>query len=515
MLQPYRPESFTDFSVPKHVEEIQKALAEFAALKDCHYPLIIGGEAVTTETKITSRNPSRFDEIVGTVSSATSELADRAVAVATEAFQSWRLVPAQERAYLLLKAAAILRRRKRFFSAILIQEAGKNFAEADGDVCEAIDFLEYYARQMLDLDKGMTVHYYPGEINDAVYIPLGVGLVIAPWNFPLAILVGMTAAAAVTGNTVIMKPASETAVVAAQMMSVFTEAGFPAGVINFLPGPGADVGSYLAAHPKIRFINFTGSKAVGLSIHEQAAKVVPGQRWIKRTSLELGGKDAMLIDSDCNLEDAADAIVAAAFGFQGQKCSACSRAIIVAEVYDRMVELIAERANRLVVGAADCPTTNVGPVISQKAMQTIKEYIEIGHSEGRLITASREVPTDGFYIEPTIFADVSPEARIAREEIFGPVLALVKVADFAEAIEVGNSTEYGLTGGVFTNNRANLTLARTSFHVGNLYLNRKCTGALVGIQPFGGFGLSGTDSKAGGADYLQLFMQVKSIAERL
>ena len=515
MLQGYKNEEYIDFGRQENLSSMQQALEWVDSQKGRHYPLIIGGERVDSKEKIESLNPSNFREIIGTSASATVEQAEKAVRRACEAFESWRHVSARERAGYLFKAAAIIRRRKLEFSSWMVEEAGKNFQEADADTAEAIDFLEYYARQVLKLDSGMDVYPYPGEINECIYTPLGVGAVITPWNFPLAILVGMTSAAVVAGNTVIMKPAGPTVVIAAKFMEVWEEAGLPAGVVNYLPGSGSLIGEYLVKHSRIRFINFTGSKEVGLRINSQAAEVAPGQKWIKRVILEMGGKDCIIVDSEANLEEAAAGIVASAFGFQGQKCSACSRAIIVSDVYDRMLELIKEKTSSLTVGTSRTPGINMGPVIDEKAYGKILEYIETGKREGTLLTGGDRCLEGGYFIQPTVIVGVKPDAVIAQEEIFGPVLAVIKADDFKDALRIANGTEYGLTGALYTKNREKLEKARREFHVGNLYLNRKCTGALVGVQPFGGFNMSGTDSKAGGADYLLLFLQAKSVTERL
>ena len=515
MLPEYRNEGCADFSKQENVDRMQEALRMVDKSKGAHYPLILGGERYDSEQVIQSLNPSNYDEVIGTAASATVEQADMAVQCALEAFKSWKNVSARERAGYLFKAAAILRRRKFEFSAWMVEEAGKSFPEADADTTEAIDFLEYYGRQALELDKGMKVYTYPGETNECCYIPLGAGVVIAPWNFPLAILTGMTSAAIVSGNTVIMKPASNTAVIAAKFMEVLEEAGLPDGVVNYLPGSGGLIGDYLVRHPRIRFINFTGSKETGLRINRLAAETAPGQKWIKRVILEMGGKDTIIVDSEACLEEAADGVVTSAFGFQGQKCSACSRAVIVSDVYDRMVGLIKERVDKLKVGASRVPGINLGPVIDEKAYEKILKYIETGKKESRLIAGGGALPERGYYLQPTVFADVEPDAAISQEEIFGPVLAIIRAKDFDDALEIANNTEYGLTGAVYTRNRTKLAKAKSEFHVGNLYLNRKCTGALVGVQPFGGFNMSGTDSKAGGTDYLLLFTQAKSIAEKL
>lgn len=515
MLPEYKNETYIDFSKPENAAAMQEALKLVDSRKGTHYPLVIGGEKVNSESVIKSLNPSNYEEVIGTTASASIEQAEKAVQSALKAFESWKNVSARERAGYLFKAAAIIRRRKLEFSAWLVEESGKNFAEADADTAEAIDFLEYYGRQMLLLDKGMDVYSTVGEINECTYIPLGVGVVISPWNFPLAILTGMTAAAIVSGNSVIMKPASTTAIIAAKYMEVWEEAGLPAGVLNYLPGSGGLIGDYLVKHSQVRFINFTGSKEVGLRINSMAAEHTPGQKWIKRVALEMGGKDAIVVDSETNLDEAAAGIVAAAFGFQGQKCSACSRAIIVADAYDKVVELVRQKAAALTVGPARTPGINMGPVIDEKAYKNILSYIEKGKKEGKLILGGNALPEKGYYIEPTIIIDIKPDDTIAQEEIFGPVLAVIKAEDYEDALNIANGTEYGLTGAVYSRNRSKLEKARREFHVGNLYLNRKCTGALVGVQPFGGFNMSGTDSKGGGTDYLTLFMQAKSVTEKL
>lgn len=515
MLVEYKNEPFVNFALPENRAAMEAALAVVDIEKGRHYPLVIGGAKIDTAERITSLNPSLTSEVVGTVAKADVALADKAVAVAAEAFKTWQYVDPAERARYLFKAAAAMRRRKFEFSAWLVEEAGKNWGEADADTAEAIDFMEYYGRQMLRWAEGMPVTPLAGEQNECFYIPLGVGVVIPPWNFPLAILVGMTAAAVVAGNTVIMKPASVTPVIAAKFMALLEEAGLPPGVVNYLPGSGGAIGDHLVSHPQVRFVNFTGSKEVGLRINRLAAEVAPGQKWIKRVVAEMGGKDAIIVAADADLEEAAGGIVASAFGFQGQKCSACSRAIVVKEVYDELVAKVAAKARALKVGLAGDPTVNLGPVVDANAYNKVLEYIEIGKKEGRLVAGGEKGDEAGYFIQPTVFADVAAKARISQEEIFGPVLAITKADSFDEALAMANDTEYGLTGAVYSRSRANLEKARREFHVGNLYFNRKCTGALVGVHPFGGFNMSGTDSKAGGADYLLLFMQAKSVSEKL
>lgn len=424
-------------------------------------------------------------------------------------------VKPEVRADVLFKAAAIIRRRKFEFSALLSREAGKTWVEADVEVAEGIDFLEYYGRQMLRLKEGQPVQSRPGEYNRYDYIPLGVSVVISPWNFPFAIMAGTTVAAMVAGNTVLLKPASTTPVVAYKFVEVLEEAGMPAGVVNFIPGSGAEIGDFLVEHPRTRLISFTGSRDVGLGIVEKSAKLAEKQIWIKRTILEMGGKDTIVVDKEADLELAAQSIVRSAFGFSGQKCSAGSRAVIVEDVYDQVLARVKELTDELSVGIPDEDEHYVGPVIDASAFKKIMSYIPVGKEEGRLITGGEGDDSKGYFIQPTVFADLAPDSRIMQEEIFGPILGVSKAKDFDEAIEIANNTEYGLTGAVITNNRMNLEKAREDFHVGNLYFNRGCTGAIVGYQPFGGFNMSGTDSKAGGPDYIQLHMQAKTTSEML
>ncbi|WJQ14260.1 L-glutamate gamma-semialdehyde dehydrogenase [Geobacillus stearothermophilus] len=513
MVQPYRHEPLTDFTVEANREAFLAALKKVESELGRDYPLVIGGERVMTEDKITSINPANKTEVVGRVAKATKELAERAMKTADEAFRTWSRTSPEARADILFRAAAIVRRRKHEFSAWLVKEAGKPWREADADTAEAIDFMEYYGRQMLKLKDGIPVESRPGETNRFFYIPLGVGVVISPWNFPFAIMAGTTVASLVTGNTVLLKPASATPVVAYKFVEVLEEAGLPAGVLNYIPGSGAEVGDYLVDHPRTRFISFTGSRDVGIRIYERAAKVHPGQIWLKRVIAEMGGKDGIIVDKEADLELAAQSIVASAFGYSGQKCSACSRAIIVEDVYDQVLNRVVELTKQLNVGDPAEQATFMGPVIDQGAYNKIMEYIEIGKQEGRLMTGGEGDDSKGFFIQPTVFADVDPNARIMQEEIFGPVVAFAKARDFDHALEIANNTEYGLTGAVISRNRANLEKARHEFHVGNLYFNRGCTGAIVGYQPFGGFNMSGTDSKAGGPDYLILHMQAKTVSE--
>lgn len=517
MFTPFKNEPYVNFAEEGPRRRMEEALARVASELGKSYPLIIGGERIEREKKTISRNPAKISQVIGEVSDATEEDADHAVAVATEAFKSWSRVPAETRARYLVKVAAILRRRIYEFSAWMVYESSKNWLEAYADAAEAIDFLEFYAREAIRWDSTHATTFFPGEENEVRYLPLGVGAVISPWNFPLAIMAGMTVAAVVTGNTVIVKPAEQTPVIAARFFEILESVGFPAGVVNFLPGPGEIVGERLTGHPDIRFVSFTGSKDVGLHINQRIATHQKGQRWIKRGIMEMGGKDAIVVDEDVNLDAVAQGVVDSAFGFQGQKCSACSRLIAHTKVYDALLEKVVERASRLTVGDPVQQNNFMGAVIDADAFKKISSYMTIGASEGRLVlggSAEEPGPGGGYFLPPTIIADVDPSARIAQEEIFGPVLAVMRADDFDHALNIANGTNYGLTGALYSNKREHLERARHEFHVGNLYLNRKCTGALVDVQPFGGFNLSGTDSKAGGRDYLGLFLQAKSVCER-
>ncbi|KAB2331181.1 L-glutamate gamma-semialdehyde dehydrogenase [Cytobacillus depressus] len=513
MVQAYRHEPFTDFKVEENRQAYLTGLKTVESYLGQDYDLVIGGERIKTEEKIVSYNPANKEEVIGRVSKANQELAEKAMQAAVEAFKTWRKVKPETRADVLFKAAAIIRRRKHEFSALLTKEAGKPWNEADADTAEAIDFLEYYARQMLRIKDGVPVNSRPNEFNRYDYIPLGVGIIISPWNFPLAIMAGTTVAAIVTGNTVLLKPASTTPIVAAKFVEVMEEAGLPAGVLNFVPGSGAEVGDYLVDHKDTRFISFTGSRDVGLRIFERSSKISEGQIWMKRLIAEMGGKDTIVVDKEADLELAATSIVASAFGFSGQKCSACSRAVVVEDVYDQVLNRVVELTNQLTQGDPTDQNNYMATVIDQSAYNKVMSYIEIGKQEGKLMTGGEGDDSKGYFIKPTVFADLSPEARLMKEEIFGPVVGFTKAKDFDNAIEIANNTEYGLTGAVITNNRENIQKAREDFHVGNLYFNRGCTGAIVGYQPFGGFNMSGTDSKAGGPDYLLLHMQAKTTSE--
>jgi 1-pyrroline-5-carboxylate dehydrogenase len=513
---PFTNEEFVDFTTPENKRAMQAALSEVESNLGHEYDLVIGGRRLLTTDKIVSVNPARPSQVIGIHQKAEAEHAEEAMQAAQTAFLTWSRTPVAERAALLFRTADLIRERKFEFCAWLTYEVGKNWAEADADVGETVDFLEFYGREALRLNEATTPIQFPGERNHFRYIPLGVGAVIPPWNFPFAIMAGMTAASIVSGNTVILKPSVDAPTIAARFMSLLEEAGLPDGVVNLCVGEGPGFGSAIVAHPQTRFIAFTGSKAVGLEIHESAAKTRPGQIFIKRTILEMGGKDSIIVDSDCDLDAAIEGVTASAFGFNGQKCSACSRVIVDASIYDIFCDRLQARVAKIVTGD---PVQNVytGPVISERSYRKVLGYIEIGKNEGTVLNGGLaiETPEGGYYIAPTVIANVAPTARIALEEIFGPVLAVIKSNTFDEALAIANNTEYGLTGAIYSNSREKLDRAREEFHVGNLYLNRKCTGAMVGAHPFGGFNMSGTDSKAGGPDYLLLFTQAKSIAEKI
>jgi 1-pyrroline-5-carboxylate dehydrogenase len=512
----FQNEPLTDFSKEENVRAMRAALEKVKRELGREYPLAIGGERIKTGVTLDSINPAQRAQVVGKFHKATKELANQAVETAHEAFQTWRIVPAQERAQLIFRVAELMRQRKHEFSAWMIYEVAKTWPEADGDTAEAIDFLEFYGREMLRYADDQPLVKIQGEQNHLEYIPLGVGAVIPPWNFPCAIMAGMTAAAIVTGNTVVLKPSSDAPAIAYKFFELLEEAGLPPGVVNFMTGSGAEVGDVVVDHPRTRFIAFTGSKEVGLRINERAARTQPGQLWIKRVVAEMGGKDAIIVADDADLDEAATGVVQSAFGFQGQKCSACSRAIIDARVYDPMIEKIAERAARIKLGDPVDNANTMSAVINEQAFKSINGYIEKGKAEGgRVVAGGGSDGEQGFFIEPTVIADVKAGSTIEQEEIFGPVLAVIKANDYRDALRIANDTQFGLTGAVYSTDEAKLDRARNEFHVGNLYLNRKCTGAMVGVHPFGGFNMSGTDSKAGGRDYLLLFMQAKLSSEKV
>jgi 1-pyrroline-5-carboxylate dehydrogenase len=513
---PFKNEPLTDFTREENSRAMRVALDRVRSELGREYPLIIGGELVKTTGKIKSMNPAKPAEVVGIHQKAETEHVEPAVQAALQAFAGWSKTSVEERAALLFRTADIVRQRKFHFSAWLVFEVGKNWAEADGDTAEAIDFCEFYGREALRLSCAETPVQLPGEHDQLRYVPLGVGAVIPPWNFPFAIMAGMTLASVVCGNTVVLKPSSDSPTIAAKFIEVLMEAGMPDGVVNFCPGSGATFGNAVVEHPKVRYIAFTGSKEVGLDIHARAAQPRKGQIWIKRTVLEMGGKDSIIVDADGDLDAAVEGVAQAAFGFSGQKCSACSRAIVDEKVYDVFLARLKERVANISVGDP-AENKNMGPVVNESAMRSILDYIEIGKKEGRLVAGggpAREAG-EGYFIQPTVIADVAPTARISQEEIFGPVLAVIRSTGFDDALAIANNTEFGLTGAIYTSSPEKIDRAKRDFHVGNLYINRKCTGALVGAHPFGGFNMSGTDSKAGGPDYLYLFTQAKAIGEKV
>jgi 1-pyrroline-5-carboxylate dehydrogenase len=516
-VRQFKNEALTDFSNAENARKMRTAINKVRSELGREYDLVIGGRRLKTAAKIKSINPAKPSEVVGVFQKAGREEVEPAMNAALKAFETWSRVPVEERVQLLLRTAKIIRDRKHEFAAWMVFEVAKNWAEADADIAELIDFLEFYASEALRLSKAETPIQLPGERDMLKYIPLGVGIVIPPWNFPGAIMAGMTAASIVCGNTVIVKPSTDSPAIAAKFFEALEEAGLPEGVVNFCPGEGAGFGDALVTHPKTRYIAFTGSREVGLHINQVAATKQDGQIWIKRTILEMGGKDAIVVDADADFDAAVEGVAASAFGFQGQKCSACSRAIIDERIYDKFIERLKERVEKITVGD---PTENPGmaAVVNEKSMKSILGYVKKGVEEGgRLITGGNRVDGlgEGYYIQPTVIADVKPGDTIEQEEIFGPVLAVIKSKNFEDGLRIANDTEFGLTGAVYTSSEDKIQRAMQEFHVGNLYINRKCTGAMVGAHPFGGFNMSGTDSKAGGPDYLYLFTQAKSIARKI
>ncbi len=516
-VQTFRNEPHADFATESARENMRQALETVRQQLGKHYPVVIGGRQRETPEQIESINPSHKQQVAGTCGNATAELAAEAVEAAAKAWPVWADLDVRTRADYLLRVAAVLRERRYEYAACQLYECGKGWREADGDVCEAIDFLEYYARGAVALQGRFDHANVPGEENRFEYLPRGVAAVIAPWNFPLAILTGMTSAALVTGNTVVMKPAEQSSVTGAWLMQAFEEAGLPPGVLNYLPGQGEVVGPVLVNHPKTVLVAFTGSRQVGLEINTSAAKASQSGAGfdVKRVIAEMGGKNAIIIDDDADLDEAVAGVVTSAFGYQGQKCSACSRCIVLSGVYDAFLTRLIEAARSLPLGPAEDPGSLVGPVIDQEAFDRIHNYIEIGKQEGRLVLAVDVGPLadEGYYIGPHIFTEIAPSARLAQEEVFGPVLAVMKANDLDEALEIANGTEYALTGGLYSRSPRNLRRVAREFHVGNLYLNRPITGALVSRQPFGGFRMSGIGSKAGGPDYLLQFVVPRTVTE--
>ena len=513
----FKNEPAVDFSNPENARRMRAAIEKVRAELGREYDLVIGGRRVKTAEKTTSLNPARPSEIVGVHQAAGASEVEPAMQAALKAFETWKYASIEERTGLLFRTSALMRERKFELAAWMVFEVGKNWAEADADVAELIDFCNFYALEALRLAQAEAPVQLPGERDWLRYIPLGVGIVISPWNFPGAIMGGMTLASVVCGNTVILKPSSDSPTIAAKFFEILEESGLPDGVVNFCPGKGGSFGNAVVEHPRTRYIAFTGSKEVGLHINRRATEQQPGQIWIKRTILEMGGKDSIVVDADADFDAAVEGVAVSAFGFSGQKCSACSRAIVDERIYDRFLQRLKERVEKITVGD---PTQNpgMGPVVNEKSMNSILGYIDKGIAEGgRLITGGARATEsgDGYFIQPTVIADVEPMATISQQEIFGPVLAVLKSRGFEDGLAIANNTEFGLTGAVYTTSDDKIEAAKQQFHVGNLYINRKCTGAIVGAHPSGGFNMSGTDSKAGGPDYLLLFTQAKSIGEKI
>lgn len=508
----FRNAELRDFSNAAQLSAFGHALEDVRRKLGATYGPVIDNEPQTSTQLIQSVDPSKPEQLVGHIMMGDAAMADKALHAATSAQKSWAKRSATERASYLYRAAQIMRERRDELSAWMVFEVGKVWREADADVCEAIDFCDFYAREMERLGRPMRLGRVPGELDVLFYRPRGVAAVIAPWNFPLAILCGMTMAAAVTGNTVVLKPAEQSSVIAAKFMEVVLEAGFPPGVINFLPGTGEEVGARLVESPETQLIAFTGSMEVGLKILEVAGKTSPMQREVKKVICEMGGKNAIIVDADADLDEAIHGVVHSAFGFQGQKCSACSRVIVHTSCYDEFRERLVGATRSLQVGPSWDPANAMGPVIDEDSRAKIERYIELGKQEGELLVQGT-VPAGGYFVGPTIFDEVSPQARIAQEEIFGPVLAMIRAEDFDHALKLANDTRFALTGAVYSRSPINIEKAYEDFDVGNLYINRGSTGALVWRQPFGGYKMSGVGTKAGGPDYLQHFMVPRAVSE--
>jgi RHH-type proline utilization regulon transcriptional repressor/proline dehydrogenase/delta 1-pyrroline-5-carboxylate dehydrogenase len=512
-IPPFVNEPLVDFTIPGNREAFPKAIRDIRKDLNKTYPLFINGRDVTTKDWLTSVNPANPTEILGRISLAGVDEVNNAIMAAKRAFPAWRDTTPDIRAACLFKAAAAARKRIIYLSALQVLEIGKQWDQAYADVAEAIDFLEFYAREMIRYGQPQPLGNAPGELNHYIYEPKGIAAVIAPWNFPLAISVGMVSAAIVAGNPVIYKPSGLTPVIGHQLVDIFQEAGIPAGVFNYVPGRSSVMGDFLVDHPDISLITFTGSMEVGLRINERAARVQAGQANIKKIIAEMGGKNAIIIDDDADLDEAIPMVLYSAFGFQGQKCSACSRVIVLEAVYNKFTERLVKAAKAYKIGPAEDPSFQMGPVADEQAMKNIQKYIAVGKTEGKLLYESPVPAGPGYYVPLTLIEGITPEHRIAQEEIFGPVLAVMKVKDFNEAIEWANSTKFALTGGIFSRSPEHIAQARIEFRVGNLYINRNNTGALVERQPFGGSRMSGLGTKAGGHDYLLHFLDPRVITE--
>ena len=512
---PFKNEPLTDFSRSENARGMRDAIEKVRGQLGREYDLVIGGRRLKTASKIKSINPARPSEVVGLHQKAGAEHGEPAMQAALKAFESWKRTSVEERAALLQRTAAIVRERKFEFNAWMVFEVGKNWAEADADVAETIDFLEFYSREALRLSKAEPPVQLPGEHDHLWYIPLGVGAVIPPWNFPMAIMAGMTTAAVVCGNTVILKPSSESPTIAAKFFEALVEAGMPEGVVNFCPGSGTEFGTRVVEHPKTRFIAFTGSREVGLRIWESAGKTRPGQRELKRVVCEMGGKNAIIVDSDADLDETIVDTIYSGFGYQGQKCSACSRLIVLEENYERVMQRLLAAAASLRVGNPEDPGITVGPVIDETAYRRIQEIVERGKTEATLAFQATHIPEKGYFIPPTIFTGVKPEMTLSQCEIFGPVLSVLKARDLDDAIRIANDTDYALTAGFFSRSPANIERIKGELVAGNVYVNRSCNRAVVGRHPFGGFKMSGGGTKAGGSDYLLNFLVPRVVTENI
>lgn len=517
----FKNEPLLDFSESHNRDNVAAALSvveQQIRTRGFSASPIINGTLQSGSGGYTRRDPSNTSIAVGDVSYATIAQADEAVAACQAAFPAWRATSYRQRANTLLNLAELLRQKRFFLSALIIREVGKPWREADADVAEAIDFCQYYALEMLRLGAPTLTEQVLGEENLYLYQPRGVAVVISPWNFPLAITCGMTVAALVTGNTVILKPAEQASLIAHELATLVLEAGFPPQTFAFLPGRGEDVGRHLVAHPDIALIAFTGSRAVGLEIMRTAVTVAPGQSTIKRVIAELGGKNAIVVDDDADFDDAIRGVVSSAFGYSGQKCSACSRAIVVGDAYEPFLERLAAATKDIIVGPAADPATFLGPVIDEEARDRIASTVQRGLRELTLLSQTEvdsSIMAQGTFVAPTIFRDVPESHTLWTDEIFGPVLACARAPSFERAIEMATSSDYALTGGVFSRHPRHIAMAREEFRVGNLYINRNITGALVGRQPFGGFRFSGIGSKAGGPDYLLQFLEPRVVTENM
>lgn len=515
MVVAFHNEPATDFTNRENQQNFKEALKKVKTEFGKEIPLVINGEKIYTDDKYVSVDPANHKQVLGSISKASKEQVDQAMDAAKEAYKTWRKWTPKERAELLIRVSAIIRRKKDELSALMVYEAGKPWNEADGDTNEGIDFIEYYARSMMELANGKPVLDREGEHNQYIYKPIGPGVTIPPWNFPFAIMAGTTVAPIIAGNTVLLKPAEDTPLIAYKLIEILEEAGLPKGVVNFVPGDPKEIGDYLVDHKDTHFVTFTGSRATGTRIFERAAKVQEGQNFLKRVIAEMGGKDAILVDENTDTDLAAQSIVDSAFGFSGQKCSACSRAIVHKDVYDEVLEKSINLTKELTVGhTAEGPDVYMGPVINQKQFDKIKNYIEIGSKEGKVVAGGKTDDSIGYFVHPTIIKDLKSRDQIMQEEIFGPVVGFTKCENFEEMMDVANDTDYGLTGAVITNNREHWRQACEDYDVGNLYLNRGCTSAVVGYHPFGGFKMSGTDAKTGSPDYMLNFLEQKILSEQ-